>query len=318
MMPIDVNSQEYWNGRFDADWETNHGKEQSRFFSRVAYDNLPPWLIQRIGQAGWTLCDWGCAQGDGTDVLASYFGPEKVTGVDFAASAIEKARHTYTGIRFETQDWLTATTVDEMFDIVFSSNTLEHFARPYEILPRLLERARNCVILALPYQELDRIEEHFFSFLPENIPYLPVPGWVLTHAAVRDCRAMEPSYWHGHQVILVYARVEWLESVGLQLADIRFPSNESERQGADRRFADVIDDNTQAIRQLQADNRANLHAMEAMAQQLKAIGDRLEQLEAARVTEVKTLEMELAQLRSSTSWTMTQPWRWLGRVLSRR
>ena len=87
MPQTDINSEAYWNGRFEADWEANSGREQSRFFSRVAYENMPAWLIQQISQSGWTVCDWGCAQGDGTDVLASYFGAEKMVGVDFAASA---------------------------------------------------------------------------------------------------------------------------------------------------------------------------------------------------------------------------------------
>jgi hypothetical protein len=34
--------------------------------------------------------------------------------------------------------------------VVFSSNTLEHFRRPYEVLHTLLAHANKCVVLLLP------------------------------------------------------------------------------------------------------------------------------------------------------------------------
>ncbi|WP_144631440.1 class I SAM-dependent methyltransferase [Bordetella genomosp. 13] len=313
MPPTDINSREYWNGRFDADWEVNQGKEQSRFFSNVAYENLPSWLVQQQKQDGWTLCDWGCAQGDGTDVLAGLFGPQNVTGVDFADSAIQKARQAYPAIRFEAQDWLAQDAqVSDTFDIVFSSNTLEHFTRPYDVLPRLMARARRCVTLALPFLERDRIDEHFFSFLPENIPLTPAAGWVLAHAAVQDCRNLQPTHWHGFQIILVYARTEWLQTANLHLADVRFEANGGEADLA--KHSAGPDPELDGLRQQQAESHEQLRTISG---QLAALSARLEQIEGSRAAEIKDLEAQLAQIRASTSWALTGPLRRLGRLFGR-
>ncbi|HKU51112.1 MAG TPA: hypothetical protein VJQ25_01490, partial [Nitrospira sp.] len=66
-----VNSKEYWDRRFRLDWEAMQGREQSRFFAKVALEHLPPWFFTLARAQRLTFCDWGCAQGDGTDVLGS-------------------------------------------------------------------------------------------------------------------------------------------------------------------------------------------------------------------------------------------------------
>ena len=148
-----INSDSYWDGRFAEDWESFRGPAQSRFFARLAIENLPCWLIDQLQRQPLTLCDWGCAQGDGTDVWASYVDSERITGVDFSSVAIEYASQPYPAIRFLNQDWLTSES-DELsvFDVVFSSNTLEHFHKPYEVLTSLCSRATKALILALPYK----------------------------------------------------------------------------------------------------------------------------------------------------------------------
>ena len=59
MSEMDINSHEYWNGRFERDWESNLGREQSRFFAKVALDNLPVWLTAAVKNGNWSVCDWG-------------------------------------------------------------------------------------------------------------------------------------------------------------------------------------------------------------------------------------------------------------------
>lgn len=75
--PGDVNSLTYWDHRFSTDWEQNLGREQSRFFSEVAMELMPEWLIDYWRANDLTLCDWGCAQGDGTAILAELLGLKK-------------------------------------------------------------------------------------------------------------------------------------------------------------------------------------------------------------------------------------------------
>lgn len=225
MTSTNINSHDYWNSRFDNDWESSLGKEQSRFFAHVALANMPNWVRSMANQEKWTICDWGCAQGDGTDVLGGYFYREGITGIDFAESAVEKARATYPGLRFEAQDWLKNGNGYEKFDLVFSSNTLEHFVDPFSVLEKLFQRAKQCVVLALPYRELNRIPEHFFTFTAENIPLIAAPDWILIHSAVVDCRTMDPTYWAGEQIILVYVNRERAAANKLALADAALTSN---------------------------------------------------------------------------------------------
>ena len=83
-----INSDTYWNTRFTEDWEAYEGPEQSRFFARIAIEHLPRWLIEQLKWQPLTLADWGCAQGDGTDVWASHIGGHQVVGVDMAGPYI--------------------------------------------------------------------------------------------------------------------------------------------------------------------------------------------------------------------------------------
>ena len=215
-----INSESYWDSRFSDDWQACEGPRQSRFFARLAVDNLPSWLIEQIRRQFLRLADWGCAQGDGTDIWASYLNSQQLVGVDFSAVAIEQATKRYPAIRFVSENWLEAG-VDacDSYDVVFSSNTLEHFHNPYEVLEALGERAKKAVVLALPYRELERIGEHFYSFLPDNVPLVLSNGFRLVWSRVVDCRGLPNTQWPGDQIFLVYAETSWVDSLKLSLRD---------------------------------------------------------------------------------------------------
>ncbi|MBH2008519.1 MAG: methyltransferase domain-containing protein, partial [Xanthomonadaceae bacterium] len=216
-----INSDKYWDTRFVENWESFDGPSQSRFFARIAIENLPWWLVSQIKSQSLKLADWGCAQGDGTNVWVNYIDVKQLTGVDFSKVAIEQAAERYPSMRFINENWLTKNEDQrELFDIVFSSNTLEHFHDPYDALIELSKRAKKAVVLALPYRELDRIDEHFFSFLPENIPTVLSNGFRLIWSRVVDCRSLPNSLWGGEQIILLYADSNWVDGLGLTLGDI--------------------------------------------------------------------------------------------------
>jgi len=216
-----VNSDAYWNRRFEDDWESFQGPAQSRFFARLAIENMPHWLIGQLQHQDLTLCDWGCAQGDGTDVWGSYVASNQLTGVDISSVAIEQAVRRYPAIKFIKEDWLSVQFDQRtVFDVVFSSNTLEHFHKPYDMLKVLTRSASKALVLALPYRELERHHEHFYTFLPENIPSVINLGFRLTWSRVVDCRQLPNTLWEGDQIILVYANPSWVDSLGLTLQDL--------------------------------------------------------------------------------------------------
>jgi glycosyltransferase involved in cell wall biosynthesis len=215
---VGVNSEPYWNSRFDLDWESKAGPKQSRFFAKIAIEHLPQWLMTEIRSKSLTLVDWGCAQGDGTDEWAAYLSPRQLTGVDFSTVAIEKALLRYPAIRFVVENWLSETTVCQGgYDFVFTSNVLEHFHEPYEVLKTLSEKAQKGVLLALPYREINRHEEHFFAFLPENLPLVLPNGFRLIWTQVVNCSTIPGTLWLGDQIILAYVNTTWLDSLGLTL-----------------------------------------------------------------------------------------------------
>lgn len=215
-----INSDAYWNRRFEEDWESFQGPTQSRYFARIAINNLPRWLIDQLRREPLTLCDWGCAQGDGTDVLADYFDANRITGVDFSSVAIEQASVRYPAISFFNENWLVGESDKySVFDVVFSSNTLEHFHKPYAVLNSLCNHAAKALVLAIPYRELERISEHFYTFLPENIPSIIGDGFKLIWSKVVDCRQLPNTLWGGDQIILVYAKPSWVDGLGLTLQD---------------------------------------------------------------------------------------------------
>jgi len=216
-----VNSKEYWEHRFQMDWEAMQGREQSRFFAKLALDHLPSWFFTLARVQRFTFCDWGCAEGDGTDVLGSYFGRDRVYGIDFSETAVEKARNRYKDLEFLREDWLTESVASKSYDVVFSSNTLEHFKRPYEVLRSLLTRADKCVVLLLPYREFERQLEHNYTFLAENIPCAPDTEFFLTYSQAIGTSDLVPTYWSGQQMLLIYARARFLRESGLTLADAR-------------------------------------------------------------------------------------------------
>ena len=226
MSRVEVNSQEYWDGRFQSDWDAHEGRAQSRFFGHVALDLMPEWLRRSIRVEQWTICDWGCAEGDGTQVLAEGLG-SAVEGVDFSQSAIEKARSAYPEIPFRDTDWLSGQTdALDSYDVVFSSNTLEHFHTPWEVFSALAERARRFVVLLLPFREYDRHHEHFATFDFESVR-ADEKGMLLVHAAVRNVSGLPGSQWPGEQVLLVYAHPDEFVRLRLALNDLRIDTKPS-------------------------------------------------------------------------------------------
>lgn len=276
-MEEQINSEHYWDARFNTDWESLEGPRQSRFFSRVALDLFPQWLLEQL-RAELTLADWGCAQGDGTAVFAEHMDVKRLTGIDFSPVAVTQAALRYPRITFKAQDWLAGDDDGDRYDVVFSSNTLEHFHAPFEALEMLTARARKAVVLALPYRETDRIDEHFFTFTPDNLPIQLPGGFTLAWARVADCRRLPGSLWQGEQVVLVFARQDWLASIGLRLDAMRV-EQEDPRVALDRFEADMqaerarIEEKDRELQRM----RAQIEATQAQVEDVSAWARRIDE-----------------------------------------
>lgn len=301
-----VNSNTYWDQRFGTDWESNGGREQSRFFARVAIEAMPQWLVHVVRWNNLTVCDWGCAQGDGTETLAQMLSWD-ITGIDFSGSAIARAQQQYSAIRFSHENLLDAPNRPG-FDVLFSSNTLEHFSAPWDIFNRIANYASRFIVLLLPYREFDRHAEHEVTFDAVNIPVSPNADWVLVHRSVVDTRFKDPSYWPGDQILLVYARTTQLVAQHFTLADacLYGADGTDEIAALRRQLAQVEARQADALEAAHRERRlAQSHAesMQARLDTEKARGDTATaQLAAAEARHASELEAAHRECRLAQSY----------------
>lgn len=200
----DMNSKEYWDGRFKGDWVENNGRRQSRFFAGLAVSVLPAWLRREL-VSGASLLDWGCALGDGTEFLAQALPGCVVAGCDFSGEAIQQAAASYPDIDFVRADLTAGGAAGQSWDFIFSSNTLEHFREPWGVVNELSRYAKRGIVLLLPFREMVRIEEHHYTFLPDNVP-LTHAGFYLCGSYIVNGAVIPDTEWAGEQALLIYMK----------------------------------------------------------------------------------------------------------------
>ncbi|WP_281216951.1 methyltransferase domain-containing protein [Lysinibacillus capsici] len=210
---FEINSKDYWDTRFASDWEPNQGREQTRFFAELAVGNLPSWLIGDINSKRYTIGDVGCAEGDAVPILNNKFFKSKVSGIDFSAEAIERAKQYYPNYEFHQgaiEDF------EEPYDVLFCSNVLEHFVNPFDMLEKMLTKTNKHLILLLPFQEYDRVKEHFFTFDYEHFP-LNLGDFRLSFYKEIDGAKYEHKLWPLKQILIVYSRKELISDLDISL-----------------------------------------------------------------------------------------------------
>ena len=211
-MKKDINSKAYWNERFaTGDWEEKGGNRQTRYFYELLVSLLPERIKEELNNAekGYTICDAGCAEGDGTALLAEYFPNAKVMGVDIADAAVIRAKERYPNLSFTT-------TLQQQYDVVVSSNVLEHFENPFAYMQELFTHSKCYVMILVPFEEYERIPEHFYTFLYKDFA-LQYQDFLLSWF---DVVKGDPDIWNGKQMLLVYqksidANQNTLESLGM-------------------------------------------------------------------------------------------------------
>lgn len=196
-----INSKEYWDKRFVENWEENSGRRQTMFFCNISVNLFPEWLTEDL-EKGLTFGDVGCAEGDCTNYLANRFPKSIFTGIDFSTEAIDKAAKHYPNVNYIAAD---ITNLNRKYDVIYSSNTLEHFHRPLEIMQHLFRCSNKYVVILIPFQERIRFDEHFYTFEYSDFP-LENAGFSLVYAREYDCSQVENIFWSGKQLLVIYQR----------------------------------------------------------------------------------------------------------------
>lgn len=193
---MEINSKEYWDNRFKSnDWILAGGDNQNKYFYNVMLELIPNNIKEEIQNNSMSICDFGCAEGNGLEIFSKVFVNSEITGVDISEHALINARKKYIDINFTTK-------IDKEYDLIISSNTLEHFNEPYQILDELFHFSKKYVILLLPFREYQRIDEHLYTFDFNNIIIernkfkLFYINWINSNKI----------YWDGQQIILIYMK----------------------------------------------------------------------------------------------------------------
>jgi len=203
-----INSKEYWDKRFaTGDWEEKGGNHQTHYFYELLYRLLPEHLREEFNAQDkqYTIADIGCAEGDGTDFLAKKFFNAEVSGIDIAESAVEKANMLYPEIDFSTH-------LNQQYDIIVSSNVLEHFEDPFKHMDELFAHSKKYVVILVPFEEKERIEEHFYTFLYKDFQ-LKYKDFNLIHL---HRITADKNIWNGEQHLFVYQTNADLSEISLK------------------------------------------------------------------------------------------------------
>lgn len=154
-------SVEWWNAYFsdDGGWESNRGRLQTRAFAEAfcTRSRLDP-------AAPYTILDASCALGDAMPVLRRRFPNATLFGNDLSDVAVRRCRD-----RFGDLAQFSITPMDEIngvYDLIYSSATLEHFVDCERLARTLLSHSRHLAIV-VPYNE-QRDGRDLECFPPES------------------------------------------------------------------------------------------------------------------------------------------------------
>lgn len=229
-----VNDKEYWDDRFKGDWLKNDGDKQSVFFAEVAISIMPDSFKKLIKNLKFSILDWGCAEGDGTNIIGKNFSDSDIFGLDFSSIAVHNARIKYPHLKFYSKK---LEDLNEKFDIIFSSNCLEHFKDPKSILKNYFKFSKNYVVLMVPFQEFNLHSEHFYSFNYDSFDIYK-DGYFLIYYKIIDTSSLENSLWPGKQILLIYAKND---ASGLDTLDINLEEGVSFLKKEIARYENEID-----------------------------------------------------------------------------
>ena len=201
--PNPTNSREWWEEYFIEDWDAHGGASQTRHFMERLIRELPAPEISFLRATPVSILDWGCAFGEGVELLADSFPKSHVTGLDFAARAIEQARLRHPEQRFVQTE---SGEIPGQFDVILTSNCLEHFEHPLELMRSHLDSCKRLYIVLVPYDEAPLSEHHKTRFIEESFP--EIVGRFSRLCAKRI--DVDPEYWSGQQLLVVYGSETYL------------------------------------------------------------------------------------------------------------
>jgi len=195
---VEINSKEYWDNRFRTNWIEFNGKEQTKNFMELIVQNLPNF----VDLNGKKILDWGCALGQGVEVLMRHFPTSFVCGLDISDQAIFECRQVHPELFFYN-GFLKDYRIN--YDVIITSNCLQLFKNPYFWINEMMEYTREFLIILVPYNDSsceNEDSEHKFKFLEESFPNRINNFSKIYTKIINQC----PGCWSNKQLLVIFER----------------------------------------------------------------------------------------------------------------
>jgi SAM-dependent methyltransferase len=126
-------------------WDQNQGRKQTLLFTEYFHRHV------KVPFSGaFTVLDVGCGLGDGIPVWHKHYPEARLSGCDVAQSAVDRCTESFgsmaTFFRASFEE------IRGSWDVIFCSNTLEHFEQYVEIAELLLGSCKVLYVMT-PYLE---------------------------------------------------------------------------------------------------------------------------------------------------------------------
>jgi trans-aconitate methyltransferase len=196
--PQNINTEEFWQSYMKNNWDQNMGRRQTQLFADYFLETVV------LPDEARTLLDVSCAMGDGLPEISRRYPRLQLFGHDVSETAIAEARKAHGQIAtFRVAGF---ENLREHFDIVYCSNTLEHFEAYLDIADHLLGFC-DWLYVQVPFEELRRGkplkvepgEQHVNTFYEDSFNSLITRG---SASAIRHWVRFTPGAWGTGKVTL--------------------------------------------------------------------------------------------------------------------
>ncbi|MBO5037963.1 MAG: class I SAM-dependent methyltransferase [Alphaproteobacteria bacterium] len=194
------NDKDYWEKQFSNCIERKMKLAQAKFFYNVFKKIFPESLRNELNKNEYICCDFGCGLGNFTNNLYEMFPKFEICGVDYSKNAISYAQKHFPKVHFLN---LELNNLKNKYDVVVTSNTLEHFSNPDEIMKELLTHTKKFFMILVPYEEYERYQEHLFTF-ERSFFKDSFENFELIFLKSIDLSSVFNTMWLGKQVLAVY------------------------------------------------------------------------------------------------------------------
>lgn len=132
-------------------------------------------LVGKKYNEAFSILDLGCGSGYGIKVLREFFPYSHIHGYDFSSNAINHCRKHLPGCSFKNFD-IYSNEFPQQYDVIFFIQTLEHLNNPYTIVKKVLNTAKNRLIVSVPYRDRMPDPHHINIFNEDSFDHIePAP-----------------------------------------------------------------------------------------------------------------------------------------------